>query len=259
MVLRRHAPAQEQRAFLQLVRPVQTEHALVRLGGEGDGGYLVPDDLDGIVACFSPGVSDVTDFEDALLARGMRTFQIDASIADTPLKHPNNDFERKFLGIVTDTTRVTLDDWVNAKAGDLPGDLILQMDIEGHEWLTLTRASDETLRRFRIIVLELHGLELAFESFAGLLFAPVMERLRQHFDVVHLHANNVIPPLRGQHYAISPFVELTLLRKDRSKRRDPVTCLPHPLDRDNVLGRPPAKLHPIMYRPDSAPGAATQH
>ena len=27
------------------------------IGGAGDGGYLVPDDLDGIEYCFSPGVN----------------------------------------------------------------------------------------------------------------------------------------------------------------------------------------------------------
>ena len=252
-------PAEGQRAFLQMVRPVRTEHALVRLGGETDGGYLVPDDLDGIVACFSPGVSDVSDFEEALLARGMRTFQIDASIDESPLKHVRNDFERKFLGIVTDDSRVTLDDWVNDKMGDAPGDLIMQIDIEGHEWLAMTRVSDETLRRFRIIVIEFHALDHAFESIAGLIFAPVIERLRLHFDVVHLHANNVVPPLRGQFYTVPPFLELTLLRKDRSRRREPVTCLPHPLDRDNVTGNPAAVLHPVMYKPESAAFAATRH
>jgi hypothetical protein len=37
--------------------------AMIRLGREADGGYLVPDDLSGIVACFSPGVDVIAAFE----------------------------------------------------------------------------------------------------------------------------------------------------------------------------------------------------
>ena len=32
---------------------------LVRIGGEGDGGYLLPDIMNKVRYCFSPGVSDV--------------------------------------------------------------------------------------------------------------------------------------------------------------------------------------------------------
>ena len=31
-------------AFLATVRPVETEHPLIRAGGAADGGYLIPDD-----------------------------------------------------------------------------------------------------------------------------------------------------------------------------------------------------------------------
>ena len=38
-------------------------YKLIRLGGRGDGAYLLPDDLQDIQACFSPGVSDSKLFE----------------------------------------------------------------------------------------------------------------------------------------------------------------------------------------------------
>jgi len=40
--------------FLRRVRPVTTDHELVRIGEARDGGYLLPDDLEGISYCFSP-------------------------------------------------------------------------------------------------------------------------------------------------------------------------------------------------------------
>jgi hypothetical protein len=42
--------------FFAQINPVITEHELMRLGADHDGGYLIPNDLDGITACFSPGV-----------------------------------------------------------------------------------------------------------------------------------------------------------------------------------------------------------
>ena len=49
--------------FLTAVKPVRTNHELIRMGGDGDGGYLVPNDLEGIDVCFSPGVSEIANFE----------------------------------------------------------------------------------------------------------------------------------------------------------------------------------------------------
>ena len=47
--------------FLKKINVYQTE--LVRLGNKNDGGYLVPNDLKDITACFSPGVDTTIQFE----------------------------------------------------------------------------------------------------------------------------------------------------------------------------------------------------
>ena len=87
------------RAVLDLVKrlhPRLTEHPLIRLGGMGDGGYLVPDDLEGIEACFSPGVSDHASFEAALIARGIRCYLADASVSQAPITGDFAHFTPKF-------------------------------------------------------------------------------------------------------------------------------------------------------------------
>ena len=53
--------------FVKKLRPVKTKFNLIRIGGAKDGGYLLPADLDGIAACFSPGVADTANFETELL------------------------------------------------------------------------------------------------------------------------------------------------------------------------------------------------
>jgi len=45
------------------LRPYTTDKELIRLGAEKDGGYLIPNDLAGIEACFSPGVGNEFNFE----------------------------------------------------------------------------------------------------------------------------------------------------------------------------------------------------
>lgn len=42
--------------FLRNCYPLTTNIELIRVGSNFDGGYLVPNDLQGIEACFSPGV-----------------------------------------------------------------------------------------------------------------------------------------------------------------------------------------------------------
>ena len=233
--------------FLAMLRPYATEHDLIRLGGEADGGYLVPDDLDGIAACFSPGVGKVAEFEQECLDRGMRVFQLDPRLDVSPLADEGVEFERKALGLATDAGSVTLDDWVQGAMPDPADDLLLQIDIEGGEWPVLAQVSDATLARFRVIVVELHMLDLLFDRMASAMFRPVIEKLQRHFDIVHLHVNNARPSVTVRDVELPRYVELTLLRKDRITTRVPVTSLPHPLDRDNVPRKPPASIPPLIF------------
>jgi hypothetical protein len=80
--------------FFKKIKPVQTNHNLIRLGGAGDGGYLVPDDLNGIEYCFSPGVSAVADFELDLTKRNIKCFLADYSVDGPPIKNSLFDFEK---------------------------------------------------------------------------------------------------------------------------------------------------------------------
>lgn len=236
--------------ILRLLEPVATEHNLIRAGGDRDGGYLIPDDLDGVTTCFSPGVDRVVTFEQDMLDRGMRVFQIDASIEDTPLKHERNSFERKFLGIRSTEEFITLDDWVEQKVSDVTEDLILQMDIEGAEWLTLAQVSEKTLLRFRILAIEFHNLTMMADPLMADVYAPVLDRLRTHFDVVHLHANNFGRVFTDRDIALPDVIEVTYLRKDRSSVRRPVAQLPHALDQDNSPVFPPVQIPAQIYKND---------
>lgn len=222
--------------LLKLMRPVPSPAPLVRLGPVGDGGYLVPNDLDGIKACFSPGVSDEAGFELSFANRGVPCFLADASVPEEPVKHENIFFDPLFLGAISDSKRfISLEDWVNQKSFE-NGDLILQMDIEGAEYDVLRSAPPELLKRFRLIAIELHNFEFILtDKLAALSFEGFLNILLEHFEVVHIHPNNNRRPVFHKGIEIPPVIEMTLLRKDRfvgKQSLEPV-ALPHPLDSDN--------------------------
>ena len=222
--------------LLKLMRPVPSPAPLVRVGPAGDGGYLVPDDLADIKACFSPGVSDEAGFELAFANRGVPCFLADASVPEEPVKHENIFFDPLFLGATSDSKRfISLEDWVNEKSVE-NGDLILQMDIEGAEYDVLRSAPPELLKRFRLIAIELHNFEFFLTNkLSALSFEGFLNILLENFEVVHIHPNNNRRPVFHKGIEIPPVIEMTLLRKDRfvgKQNLEPV-ALPHPLDSDN--------------------------
>ena len=233
--------------FMRMVCPQVTEHPLIRVGGTGDGGYLLPDDLEGIGAIFSPGVAGTADFEADFARRGIHCFLADHSVDAPPFDSPLFHFEKKYLGPLSGGIYTTLDDWVgqNAPKGS---DLVLQMDIEGAEYQVLLAADQATLRRFRTIVIEFHNLESVWHPKGLELIDITMKKLLNHFDVVHAHPNNCRPPIGYGNLMVPPLIEFTFLRKDRIQSRTAVESLPHPLDQKNVPTLPDLPLPLCWYR-----------
>jgi len=100
------------RRLIAALSPLSTDKQLVRIGPPGDGGYLVPDDLQNIEACFSPGVSFVSGFEKQCADAGMAVFLADASVDGPAESHPKFAFRKKFIGVTSDDNFVTIDGWV---------------------------------------------------------------------------------------------------------------------------------------------------
>lgn len=231
-------------ALVDRLKPTATLGGLRRYGSRADGGYLIPDDLDGIVACISPGVAFECSFDEAMAARGMDVFMADASVEGPPIDNPRFHFVRKFVDIVSSDQAMTLGELAQDGQPDGPaGDLILQMDIEGAEYRVLGSAPDELLKRFRIMVIEFHDLDLMFSRFAFNIIRPVFEKLTTFHNVVHIHPNNCSRLTRRGALSVPSVMEFTFYRKDRplNVATSPLP-FPHPLDADCLPGRPPLVL-----------------
>jgi hypothetical protein len=235
-----HRPTEPFRDLVRRLRPVPCGHELVRIGGAHDGGYLLPDDLAGIEACFSPGTGRVADFERDLLARGIPSHMADATVEKPPFTAPGVTFESLLLGSRDVGERVTLGRWMRRHRPEPRGDLLLQMDIEGGEYDVLPNADPADLARFRIVVVEFHRLEWLADPFHFRVISQSFEKLLDQFAVVHLHPNNTRPFARCGDIQLPRAMEFTFLRRDRIRPGGPPVRIPHPLDADCSTRHPTA-------------------
>jgi hypothetical protein len=222
--------------FFKKIHPINSGHPLVRLGGEDDGGYLVPDDLEGIGACFSPGVSDVANFELDFANRGVKSYLADYSVESAPIQNEFIDFEKKFLGSEENDIFMTLDSWIQRKEPN-KNDFILQMDIEGAEYDVIYDLHSEILKKFRILVIEFHRLDSIFDKTGFKLINLTFNKLLKDFEIVHIHPNNCRVPVVYGGFEVPPLMEFTFLRKDRvvtKGKGEPQLSYPHRLDRPCV-------------------------
>ena len=220
--------------FFAFAKPSGCRHALRRLGPIGDGGYLVPDDLEGVVACISPGVDVESGFALAVAELGMPVYMADASVAGPAISHPNFHFKPQFIDVVETEETTRLDTFVSDNA-PASGDLLLQMDIEGAEYRVLLDTSRATLERCRIMVIEFHALDQLFCRFSVRQIKAVFQKLGVTHDIVHIHPNNCRSIKSRFGYAVPPVMEFTFYRRDRNQPPlNAVKGFPHPLDSDNL-------------------------
>lgn len=246
MTIDKRTPPSDLMKFIGRLHPVETELPLIRLGCDADGGYLVPDDLDEISACFSPGVDNRATFEQDLLDRGIRCHLADATVDKNPIDDERCTFRNQFVGVINDETYVTMDRWI-AETEPNAGDLLLQMDIEGDEISVLLNVSDANLTRFRVMVIEFHALMQLANRHCLRAHSHVLDRLLQHFHVVHVHPNNYGGQVRVGGIDIPRVIEVTLLRKDRATTITPADRFPHPLDQPNLPSIPDIILPPPWW------------
>lgn len=222
--------------FLLQFRKNYVSCDLIRIGGDGDGGYLLPNILDNISYCFSPGVGDTANFEKELSEKfNIKSFMADASVRQAPLLDDNFEFIPKWLGSCKNDEFITLADWLDQSKISENKNILLQMDIEGGEYDVLIHEDSTTLASFSIIVIEFHNLQKLFERNFLNMVSAIFEKLYKNFSICHVHPNNVGGMASLDNIDIPRIVEISFIRKDwidRCSNKKLVT-LPHQLDSKN--------------------------
>lgn len=205
-----------QRHLIRMLTPKRNGMKMVRLGPKGDGGYIVPDLMNGVELCFSPGVDYHWGFESDLWDKyGIPSVLCDGSMDRPKALEPQHKYERTWIGKKTTQESTSLHDWVKKHCGTIKGDLILQMDIEGSEYDVLLATPTDTLRAFRIIVIEFHGFQTVRHMVDYFLkIHPAIRKLNRSFSCVHIHPNNCSSSFSVSGATIPMVFEATFLRKD---------------------------------------------
>ena len=183
-------PTDSVRTLIKLINPVYTGYNLLRLGNEGDGGYLLPDCLSGIECCLSPGTGCDPATELVLAKQyNIKCLLCDPGTPDPQINdyHQNISYNQISLGSKSTDKEITLADWLAAYKLQDACPLALLMDIEGGEYSVLNGITDIELSRFRTMSIEFHAFAHFLSESSNLSYLiSLFTRLSRFFDIVHL-------------------------------------------------------------------------
>ena len=223
--------------FLSNFKKKYVSCELIRIGGKGDGGYLLPNILKDISYCFSLGVDNVANFENELAEKyNIKSFLADGSIERPPIENKKFKFIPKFIGAVSNHNTITLSDWIKESIGNDNENKILQMDIESGEYDVLMLEGPETLKSFSLMIIEFHGVNRLFQNDFFKMFSLIFGKIYKNFSICHVHPNNCSGILKLKGIEVPSTLEITFINNkllDHHANNDKI-ILPHKLDEKNV-------------------------
>ena len=213
---------------------------LIRLGKPGDGGYIMHEDFGEIDAAYSMGIANDVSWDAEIARRGKPVYMYDHTIPGLPAEHEQFHFNR--VGI-SDTYSESpplrpIPFLLAANGHQEANNLLMKMDIEGHEWAALDVLSEKEIRQFSQISLELHDLDKLFTIEGFVRMSRVLMKLTEHMHVVHIHANNVGWVCERYGVRVPVLLEVTFVRRDRLEQPIPARGLSVELDQENDPNRP---------------------
>lgn len=203
-----------------------TEYNKIRVGRDGDGGYVIAD-AGGYDKLLSAGVGDDVSFEHHLLDihKNLMCDSFDGTVNGLPKAHDRITFNKVNIGSGQYCTNLhsEISQYSN---------IFLKMDIEGGEYEFFRDITDDLMSRIKQIVLEVHGTDSAN---AGELFS----KLTKTHTLIHIHVNNYAGTCYMNGVEVPSVVECTYLRTDCiSDKRYSTESLPSNLDKPCSLSKP---------------------
>ena len=226
-------------SLLLHISPKDCKHLKkIRVGSASDGGYVIPNDLEGIQGLISIGVGPDVSFDFALAERGIPSYQYDHTVDENPSKHELFHFHKLGWADHSSGEFVDLQTMIESNGLDEHDDLFLKFDVEGAEWDGLSTVSLETLSKFRHITCELHGLTQLSHHEKFTTVKNTLEKLTFNHTCVHIHANNYGGIALVHGIPMPDVVEVSFLRNDRDIFAQFHGTIPSPLDAPNNAAMP---------------------
>jgi hypothetical protein len=220
----------------------------IRLGQDGDGGYVLLDDFATVSGALSLGISDDCSWDLEIAARGINVHQYDHSVDGPPTGHPRFWFFKKMISAQMSDQSDTLGSALAKLPPPEAGHIVLKIDIEGYEWEVLDAASPDELARFSQIVGEFHSFSNLLDPTWRARAQRVMRKLHSVFDVVHVHANNYGPLLVIANVPVPEALEVTLANRAMYHCEETDELFPTAIDQPNLEERPDIFLGNLRFR-----------
>jgi hypothetical protein len=235
------AVVQQRQALFDMLQPVAlTNCQLERFGETHDGGYLMCSNLPGgVQSGYSYGISGYDKWGcDISTKFNLTVHQYDCFNTTQPACPDGKTvFHAECVGDTTETVEGRVFDTVRnqfAKNGDSSKRIVLKIDVEGAEWDSFLSAPDKTLEQIDQMAVEFHwAQDKEFHWVQDDKHLRVVRRLKQFFEVGHIHFNNAscigdLEPFPTWAYEVL-FVSKRLAVVDPSRKAGGL----HPLDAPN--------------------------
>tara|TARA_R110000765_G_scaffold345308_2_gene435577 strand:+ start:5504 stop:6277 length:774 start_codon:yes stop_codon:yes gene_type:complete len=248
--------------FLQAIKIYDTPFTKIRLGGEGDGGYVVLDEICQMCdLVYSYGVERDVSFEKALAEKyGTKAILFDHTIEGVPEENNKFTFVREGVASTKSENLDTLESHLK-RFGDTEHKT-LKMDVEWGEWEVFNSISQELINSFDQIICEFHIIPVEYKGSHSPYFTnfhksiyqqvnqflfdkykTVLDKLQRDHYVYHVHVNNSLGHNLVNGERIPNLLELSFVNKKYiekpvpSKTKFPIDGLdfPNKTDRPDVL------------------------
>jgi hypothetical protein len=235
------AVAEQRRALFALLQPVALANCVLeRFGEANDGGYLMCGNLLGEVqTAYSYGISGYDGWGCEISRKhDVPVHQYDCFNTTQPMcLFGEPVFHAECVGDAAETIDGRAFDTVTnqlARNGDQSKRIVLKIDVEGAEWASLLSTPDDTLRRVDQLAIEFHWAENeTFDWVHDERYLRVVTRLREHFEVAHLHYNNTSCIDDLQPFPSHAFEALFVSKRLAIVAPERRATIPHPLDAPN--------------------------
>lgn len=216
----------------------------IRIGGMGDGGYVMLDRFSDTKAAYSLGVGGDVSWDLAIAERGIPVYQFDHTVDGPPASHPLFKFKKNGIGPKDEDVFLSIDSILRRNEHMESRDLILKIDIECAEWDVFDQISVSTLSCFDQIVIEMHSFLRLREHDWLARTQRVLGKLNRSHVAFHVHANNWGDFQIIDGVPVPDVIEISYIRRDEHTIRPSSELYPTPLD---------APCHP--ERPDIVLGS----
>jgi hypothetical protein len=225
----------------------------IRIGGSGDGSYVLVDRLHEIQPVLSFGIGPSVQFELDMATRGHHVLMFDHTVDKVPAEHERFTWFRE--GIMNHSAPEKNLFTLAEHAEKLPPgcyNAILKMDVEGAEWSIFNTTSVDLLCRFEQITFELHDLVRLEDNDFNLVARNALAKLASCFTLCHVHANN-FGNIRviANCFPIPEALELTYIRTNLVTRTPSSTVYPTELDSPNFHQFPELMMWYFPFIPGS--------